>query len=272
MQGVTVMYDISVAIPTLNSIKTLEHTLFSLSRQNGCRVEVIVADSGSTDGTLSICERYSIPAIYVPPGNMYSAINAALSMCHSPWFCYLNSDDIVYPRSYARLIRYGEEQKADIVYGGCDFIDEEGRFLHSYLPGRPNELRSQFITSQLSFAQPASIFRKNVFERLNGFDEKYDLIADLDFFLQSVMIGCKFVMLEGKSVCGFRISHQQLSQQLEKMNAQNKQVREKYGKPTLKDLWLTGVWRFRNWPNYLIRILRHHTMVGRYRLVKTSDC
>jgi hypothetical protein len=79
-------------------------------------------------------------------------------------------------------------------------------------------------------------------------------------------------MLGGKPVCAFRISRQQLSQQLEKMISQNKQVRERYGKPTLKDWWHTGVWRFRNWPNYLIRILRYKTMAGRYRLVKTSDC
>jgi glycosyltransferase involved in cell wall biosynthesis len=127
------MYDISVAVPTLNSASYLENTLFSLVHQTGCRVEVIVADSGSEDETLNICKRYSLKTMFIPPGNMYSAINKALAVCESPWLSYLNSDDIVYPNSYARLIRYGENQNADIVYGGCDFIDEELYFVKRFL-------------------------------------------------------------------------------------------------------------------------------------------
>jgi glycosyltransferase involved in cell wall biosynthesis len=265
------MYDISIAVPTFNSAKYLENTLFSIAHQIGCNPEVIVADSGSMDETLNICGKYSIKTIFIPPGNIYSAINEALSICESPWLTFLNSDDIVYPNSYARLIRCGERQNAEIVYGSCDYIDEEGRYLHSYLPGYPNELRSQFLTSDLSFAQPASIFQRQVFSQLNGFDEQYNLTSDLDFYIRSVFAGYKFAMLEGRTVCGFRISSLQLSQQTNKMKAQNDQVRQKYSKATIKDFWVTRIWKMRNWPNYLIRLLRYKVLTGTYRFVKSTD-
>ncbi len=265
------MYDISVAVPTFNSANYLESTLFSLVHQSGCRVEVIVADSGSVDETLDICRKYSIRTMFIPPGSMYSAINKALEKCESPWLSYLNSDDIIYPASYARLIRYGESQNADVVYGGCDFIDNEGRYMHSFSPGRPKELKSHFLASEMSFTQPAAIFRKKVFLELNGFDEIYNLTSDFDFFFRSIISGHKFAMLDGKSVCGFRISSTQFSQKTKMMQEQTKQVCQKYGKPTLKDYWFTGLWKFRNWPNYLIRLLRYEVMTNKYRFVRTTD-
>ena len=53
---------------TLNSAPTLEFTLLSLLSQRDIPIEVIVADSGSSDGTLEICRRWSVKIIYAEPG------------------------------------------------------------------------------------------------------------------------------------------------------------------------------------------------------------
>ncbi len=265
------MYDISIAVPTLNSEKYLENTLFCIVHQLGCIVEVIVADSGSVDETLTICKKYSIKTIFTPPGNMYSAVNKALAACESPWLSYLNSDDLVYPTSYAKLIRYGESQHADVVYGSCDYVDEEGRFLHSFSPGRPKELRSHFLKFEMSFAQPSSIFRKDVFRRLNGFNEQYQLLGDFDFYFRSILAGDKFAMLEGKSVCGYRISATQISRNRTQRNKEIVQAHQYYPRPTLMDLWPTWRWRIRNWPNYVIRLFRYKTMNSQFRFVRSTE-
>jgi glycosyltransferase involved in cell wall biosynthesis len=265
------MHDISVAVPTLNSARYLENTLFSLVRQTGCSVDIIVADSGSVDETLNICNKYSIKTIFVPPGSMYSAINKALEECESTWLCYLNSDDLIYPNSYARLIYCGERQNADIVYGGCDFVDDEGRFIHSFTPGRPKELKSHFLTSEMSFAQPTAIFRRNVFEQLGGFNEQYQHVSDFDFFFRAINAGFKFAMLEGKSVSGFRTSPTQISRKIEQVQKEIKLVHQVYAQPTIKDRWVTGLWKIRNWPNYLIRLLRYKVLTGKLKIARTSE-
>ena len=118
---------IGVVVPTLNSAATLTWTLCSLRSQKDVSVEMIVADSGSVaDGTLDICKFWDVRTIYAPPGNMYRAINAGLRQLDTEWVTYLNSDDIVYPQSYARLVARGEEQGASLVYADCDFVDFEG--------------------------------------------------------------------------------------------------------------------------------------------------
>src|SRR6266511_3523577 len=112
---------VGVVIPTLNSAGTLEAALYSALQQDGCATDVIVADSGSTDGTLEICSRWKVRTVYVPPGNMYRAINEGVRLLDSPWVAYLNSDDFVYGDGYARLVARGETAGADVVYGNGDY-------------------------------------------------------------------------------------------------------------------------------------------------------
>lgn len=260
---------ITVVVPTLNSDRTLEWTLCSLATQQRCQPTVVVVDSGSTDATLEICHRYGVRVIYVPPGNMYQAINAGMKTANTGWVTYLNSDDLVYPFSYARLMKLGEETHSDVVYGSCDFVDWEGRFVHSYTPGYPRELLSQFLHSQLSFAQPAAIFTRHLFDELGGFSEEYKLASDLDFFLRAVLAKKRFSMLTGSTVACFRIHQKQASQNIEKLRAETKDIQNRHVSSDRSATFDTLRWRIRNIPNYLVRILRHWSLSGRLRIVRT---
>ena len=107
---------IGVVVPTLNRASTLPWTLHSLTSQRGLTPEILVADSGSMTGPL-IFAGIGGTHNHVPPGNMYRAINAGIRQFNSEWVTYLNSDDVVFPNSYARLVNCGEEKHADLVYG-----------------------------------------------------------------------------------------------------------------------------------------------------------
>src|SRR5579885_2179318 len=124
-------FEIGVTIPTWNSDKALGTALASLREQKGCHVEIVVADSGSTDGTLDLCRAFGTATVSVPPGNMYRAINEGLNQLHTPWLAYLNSDDFVFTDGYARLISKAEATGSDVAYGNGDFVDAHGRFLYA---------------------------------------------------------------------------------------------------------------------------------------------
>lgn len=262
---------ITVVVPTLNSVQTLEWTLFSLTMQRDCQVTIVVADSGSTDGTLELCSRYSVQHIYVPPGNMYRAINAGMMLSETHWVTYLNSDDFVYPSSYARLMKCGNENQSDVVYGSCDFVDWEGRFIHSYTPGYPHELLQQFLHAQLSFAQPAAIFTRQLFSELSGFDEAYRNAADLDFFLRAVLAKKRFTMLPGPPVACFRIHYHQKSQDTHQVLNETRHVQNRFGDAKKSFVLDVFRWRARNIPNYMIRILRYLSLNRRLKIVRTLD-
>ncbi len=264
-------HSITVVVPTLNSERTLASTLLSLTHQNDCSIRIIVVDSGSNDRTKEICDLFKIETLYVPPGNIYTAINAGLRLADTPWVSYLNSDDYIYPNSFARLIKLGELDSSGVVYGRCDYIDIEGRFIYSYEPGYPKELNSQFCRSQLSFAQPASIFRKEIYKKLGGFNEEMTLAADLDFFWRALLLPTKFSFVKGPSIACFRISSNQLSQNRVTHLLETKQIQQRLGKPSMFDYKNMMTWRFRNLPHYILRIVRRYLLSGKWQLVKSMD-
>lgn len=253
---------ISVVVATLNSARTLDVTLMSLRHQVGCEAVIQVVDSGSTDGTLEICQRWNVPTSYVPPGNMYRAINHGLRSCDTPWLMYINSDDYLYPDSLARLLSAGENQGAAIVYGVCDYVDSEGRFVHSFTPAPPSQLLGLFRCGVVGFAQPTTIFRTEVFTSLGCFDEQFNLSADADFFLRALIQGAKYVRLSGASVACFRLSHAQLSTaRAAELAAQTRCFVARSLPPArVGDRFQLVLHRARNLPQYGIRVLRNQCL------------
>lgn len=255
---------ISIVVPTLNSAATLEWTLLALTNQQYCNVRIIVVDSGSTDSTLEICKHLDIEYVYEPPGNIYRAINAGLRLCNSDWVSYLNSDDIVYPDSYVRLIEYGESLKAHVVYGYSDYIDQGGRFLFSFCPAKTSWLNHLFSRGLMGFAQPAAIFRNEVFRTLNGFNEDFRSISDLDFFWRAIKSDHIFKMLPSPTVSGFRLHKNQLSHRESELTRKERESLLALSTNTanLKSWIILTLWRIRNANHYFMRFLRTQSVKG----------
>lgn len=265
--------EISCVVPTLNSAATLDQTLLSLRTQKNVDVRVLVVDSGSTDGTLEICKRWGIETCYADPGNIYRAINIGLRQCNSPWLAYLNSDDWLYPDSFSRLIACAEVDKADVVYGNCDYTDDVGRFIYSFVSAKPDQLIRLFSLGVFGFNQPAAIFRPLVYDQLTGFNERYYLSADADFYRRALRHGFKFARLSGSSVVCFRVHMMQLSQlKVNLVHTENQQI---FGQPSgidkLRSQVTLSYWKLTNLPNYIIRILRASLIAGRVRMPRWTN-
>ncbi|MEB3218955.1 MAG: glycosyltransferase [Nostocales cyanobacterium 94392] len=265
------MEKISYVVPTLNSANTLDMTLLSLKKQKNININIIVVDSGSTDGTLDICKRWNIKTLYADPGNMYSAINVGLRECHTEWLGYINSDDWLYPDSVTRLIAQGNAFNADIVYGNCDFTDAYGRFMYSFAPPKPNQLVSTSRTGETGIAQQSVIFRKSLYEKLNGFNENYYFAGDAEFFTRAINYGAIFSFLPGSSVACFRLHTNQLSQTKSKsMQAEGKRIKaELLDSAHLYDWVVTTQWKQTNLFHYLLRLLRQSLLANRLEITKS---
>jgi glycosyltransferase involved in cell wall biosynthesis len=249
---------LGIVVPTLNSSATLEWTLCALRGQKGLTAEIVVADSGSDDGTLDICKNWGVPTFYVPPGNMYRAINLGLRQMETEWIAYMNLDDLVYPRSYTRMVALGELQNSDAVYGDVDFVDDEGRFRFLVKAPPPFRLAGMFRRDHMGFQPAAAIFRRSVFHELGGFDEQYRLIADYDFFYRLTISGHKLGRVEPPSVAAFRTHASQLSsREAGNMKSELRLFRRAMKVRSLpSDLFDVFCWRLQNSPMYLWRLMR----------------
>ncbi|MBI2513175.1 MAG: glycosyltransferase [Opitutae bacterium] len=201
----------SIITPTLNCAATLPATLLAVQQlRTAISLEHFVVDSDSTDGTAQLAERSGAVVLRHPRGNMYAAINAGVKAAQGAWVTYLNGDDVLYADAIvAALQKHGTA--AEIIYGDIDYIDETGRFLFSWRAPEAGWLG--FLKRYYNpFPQQGTLFRRELFDRLGGFDTHFRYSADYDFWCRAEDAGARFQKHAGPSHAGFRLLPSQLSQ------------------------------------------------------------
>lgn len=179
---------VTVITPSWNSTAFLEQTILSVINQTYEKIEYIVIDGGSTDGTLEIIRKYENAIDYwvsEPDDGMYQAINKGMSRASGEIVAYLNSDDLYYPDTISKVVDFfADNPSADLVYGNLDFIDEKGvrRFTLIY----PEFSWKRFVGANCSMiGQPAAFWRRSLLEKVGLFDESMKMAADFDFFIRA---------------------------------------------------------------------------------------
>ena len=112
---------VSIIIPAYNSKKLLKTTLFSAIRQTYKKIEIIVVDDGSTDGTYhsiqKILKKYKRIIKYIKQENrgLPSARNRGMDLATGDYFFFLDSDDLLLKNGLQKLVKKIQEDKADAV-------------------------------------------------------------------------------------------------------------------------------------------------------------
>ena len=90
---------VSIVTACFNAARYIEETIQSVLAQDYPRVEYIVMDGGSTDGTVEILKRYADRLKFVsePDHGAADAINRGFALTHGEIFTYLNADDVLLP-------------------------------------------------------------------------------------------------------------------------------------------------------------------------------
>jgi len=83
---------VSVIVPTFNSERFLEECLNSLVKQRYEKIEVIVVDDGSTDGTVEVAERYRCRVIRNPRRGRAEAKNEGIRRSFGEYLFFVDSD------------------------------------------------------------------------------------------------------------------------------------------------------------------------------------
>jgi len=165
----------SVVVRTFNSEPTLEACLESLIRQT-IRPEIIVVDSGSSDGTLAIASLLADRLIQIPHESFSygRALNCGADIAAAPVHFAVSSHCVV-PRSDWIERTLGHYERPDVAGANGQVTDPQGRPLRETLflvadTPTPNPL--------WGFSNHASSWRADVWRR-ERFDET--LIASEDF-------------------------------------------------------------------------------------------
>jgi glycosyltransferase involved in cell wall biosynthesis len=177
--------DISVITPTLRQAPFLEQAIDSVADQREVRVEHVVIDGGSDDGTLAILQRRAGPLlrwVSEPDRGQSDAFNKGLSMARAPLIGWLNSDDTYAEGALALVVRRFAKSDADVIYGDTEEIDADGR-VRRLVRARGADARA-LLLQRFMLYHPALFYRRSVFERIGTADPSLHLVMDFDLALR----------------------------------------------------------------------------------------
>lgn len=170
---------VSVVTPSYNQVRYLETTLRSVLEQDYPRIEYIVIDGGSTDGSLQVLDGYRArlaQCVSEPDAGQAAGINKGLRLATGEIVAWLNSDDVYLPGAIRQAVETLEaDPDLGMVYADGIMVDSEQVLLdrHRY--------RTLSLVDLLSFEvilQPTIFMRRSVLERVGYLDDTYQLILD----------------------------------------------------------------------------------------------
>lgn len=184
---VTNMPKISVVIVTFNSGKVLEGAIKSFINQDYLNKELVIIDGVSNDNTLSIIKKYESNIGYwcsEPDHGIYDAMNKGWDRASGDYILYLGSDDRLLEGGLSALGK--NSSGADLVFGDVKCLHENGVVKERITTSNFEVLRIHSI-----FSHQSLIMKKSLFEKYNGFDCRYKILADYDLVLRTYLGGAK---------------------------------------------------------------------------------
>lgn len=176
---------ITIVTPSFGQGKFIEETIRSVLLQGYPNLQYLVIDGGSTDQTRSVLERYSPFLdfwVMEPDRGQSHAINKGLERADGEIFGWLNSDDVYAPGT---LLLAGESLRKG---GRARWIAGRCRWKRD---GEKGEVRAPRIDAPLyewlvasPIQQPASLWRRDVFDEVGPIDDSLRYVMDQDLFFR----------------------------------------------------------------------------------------
>ena len=171
---------VSIIVPAYNEGEHIAKTIKSLlSLEYPGKKEVIVVNDGSTDGTGNVARRFvkkGVAVIDKPNGGKASAMNLGISRAKGELVAVLDADSIVAGDALLHMVGYFDDPEVAAVTPMMKVwesrtpvqkLQKAEYILNSFMKKLLEQLDAITVTPG-----PFSVYRRSVFRKLGGFDEK----------------------------------------------------------------------------------------------------
>lgn len=202
---------VSIIVPIYNSEKYVEACISSLIEQTYKKIEIILVNDGSTDGSLEVCRKWekkdSRIRLYSNPnyGVSYTR-NYAIHKSEGEFIVFVDSDDIVSENYIATLISLIKTDNVEIASTSyvCFYNERKLKFnicKGKKIVGRDIECAFYNLTTGMICGK---IYRSKIIKEYNiVFDENIAVMEDLLFNFQYARY-CQQLAYNNSSLYGYR--------------------------------------------------------------------
>lgn len=170
-------YGLSIIVPTLNEGATLPHLLGDLQRQCDIKLDIIIADGGSSDATLDLAAAHGCQIVNAPRGRGRQ-MNAGVRAATAPWLLFMHADSRLHNATLLREALSAIRDRGDDTTAGHFPL----RFERS-VAGHEHLFR--FLEAKTASNRPLTIngdqgllISRRYFDLLGGYDERLPFLED----------------------------------------------------------------------------------------------
>jgi len=177
---------ISVITVVKNGMPHIRQCIDSVKHQTLSPHEHIIIDSCSTDGTSKLLSSLDdINAITKNDRGISHAFNKAWKKASTEFVCHLNSDDWLEPNHISNVQKIIDIKDPDIVISNMFFDSiNKSRILKAKFPKLP--CPKLWFHPQIN--HPGMVIRKSLLQKIGGYDERFKLAMDADFFYKALKL------------------------------------------------------------------------------------
>ena len=184
---------ISIITSCYNRVSTIRGAIDSVLAQDYADIEYIIVDGASTDGSVEVIRdaieghEDKVKFISEPDHGMYEAINKGIRMATGDYIGLVHSDDFLYSsHTISDIAKRLKETHADFLYGDGLFVNPENtdKVVRKWIGGtyRLWKVRHGWLP-----LHPTCYIRREVMEKLGGYDESYMIAADTDLLVRYLL-------------------------------------------------------------------------------------
>ena len=176
------MKKVSVLVMTYNNIYNLKRTLECVEEQDYPNTEVVIADGGSTDGTVEFLRKYAertrceVKWVSELDKGLYDALNKDIRMATGDYLLVCN-DQYISNSAISKLVAAVQSGNYDGAH--CDLIyaseEEVKRYWHM---GKGN-IRQGWLPGH-----PTLLLKREVYEKYGMYDDTFKIAADYEFMVR----------------------------------------------------------------------------------------
>jgi glycosyltransferase involved in cell wall biosynthesis len=185
---------VSIILPAYNAENTIAAAIASVLDQTYTHWELIIVENGSTDGTFEACRQVQderIALIRYPQAGLSRARNIGLDRAKGEFVCFLDSDDLLPPKSISlRLALFA--QNPNLSY--CDGIvlkksENLDTLIEEWHPQVPIDLAKEMNKIDARcFCGVTWMIQTSHIQNLR-FDENWSHLEDRKFFYELAQTG-----------------------------------------------------------------------------------
>lgn len=197
---------VSIVTPSFNQARYLEATIQSVLSQDYPRIEYILVDGGSTDGSLEIIKKYSDQLAWwvsEKDRGQTDAINKGFAHAKGGIFAWINSDDTYEPRAVGQAVRYFlDHPEVGMLYADCNYINEAGQVIGRF-PAAQTDL-ALLRRGYVHIPQQTMFFRADLWNQIGPLDPSFYFAMDYDLWTR-IAARAEMRYLAGQVWANFRI-------------------------------------------------------------------